>query len=169
METRKAEKVAALATAAVVLAVSLLPLRDIAAWGIRPHCTLVNRLTYHFIHANIFHAVLNAWCFVAVVFVYRITRWHLLAAYVIASSVPCGLLAHISSFTPTVGLSGIVFALFGSVSFQVKRRLYWQSWMLAYLLIGLAIPNCNAFLHIWCYALGLGVALLNKPIAVCRR
>lgn len=169
METRKAEKVAALATAAVVLAVSLLPFRDIAAWGIGPQCTLFNRLTYHFVHANIFHAVLNAWCFVAAVFVYRITGWHLIAAYIIASSVPCGLLAHISSFTPTVGLSGIVFALFGSVSFQVKRRLYWQSWMLAYLLIGLAVPNCNAFLHIWCYVLGLGVALLNKPIAVCRR
>lgn len=165
MDKRKKEKITALLISAVVV---LLPLLVSLEWnevGIYSGCRLHGRLLYSFFHANILHAVLNAWCLLSLVFIYDISYWRMLLAYIIAVTVPVDILdSFINMAAPTVGLSAVVFVLFGSISFEVVRKWYYQGWMLLYLVVGFLFPNTNAWLHLYCYLVGLLVALLNKPV-----
>jgi len=166
MDKRKMEKIAALI---IGVAVILLPLFVSPDWnkvGVYAGCGMQGRLLYSFYHANILHAVLNAWCLLSLVFIYDITKWRLLLAYAIAALVPIDTLGGFidSMALPTVGLSAVVFVLFGSISFDVLRKWYYQAWMLFYLFVGFLSPDSNAWLHLYCYLAGLVVALLNKPI-----
>lgn len=167
MDCRKNEKITALATVAVCIAVALYTwsngLPDV---GIRTGCAFAERLVYPFFHASLLHALINGWVLLAIVFRYDITLYRLLLAYAVAVSVPADTLAWIAPamHIPTVGLSGIVFFLLGSISFQVQRKAYFQSWMVVYLIIGFCLPSINATLHLYSYCIGLIVALLNKPI-----
>lgn len=167
MDKRKVEKVTALLIVAVIVifaapAVYL----DNARLGIHAGCGIVPRLVYPFLHVNIFHAILNGWAFLSLVFVYDITCRRLLLAYLLAVCVPIDALSLLSSSLamPTVGLSGMVYVLFGSISFEVVRKRYYQMCMAFYLFIGFFLPCTNALLHLWCYLCGFIVALLNKPI-----
>lgn len=166
MEERKIEKIATLLTTGIVM---YLTLQDINNWqnvGIYSGCSLQNRFLYSFFHANILHAVLNAWCLISIVFIYDITIWRMLLAFLVAASIPIDSMGTIipGLGVPTVGLSGVVFFLFGSISFEVLRKWYYQLWMMFYILIGFIFPSTNAWLHLYCYASGLFFALLNKPI-----
>lgn len=161
MVGRKAEKIAALLTAVVVICLAAGGVDDWHAVGIYAGCELRGRVLYPFFHTGMLHAVLNAWCWLGVVFIYDIRMWRLLAAYLIAVAVPAGAFG---MTVPTVGLSGVVFALFGAISFEVARRWHYQAWMATYLAVGFLFPGTNAWLHLHCYAMGLLVALLNKPI-----
>lgn len=128
--------------------------------GIYNGCNISCRMIYPFYHANLIHAALNIWCFLSIVFIYDISFWRLCIAYMAAISVPS-----IALFsTPTVGLSGVVFALFGSISFEVERKTYYQLWMLIYIISGFLFPNTNVWIHLYCYIAGLVIAILNKPI-----
>jgi membrane associated rhomboid family serine protease len=159
MDTQKKTKVGTLVIVAIVLCI--LPFDvEWSSVGIYTGCDIWQRLLYSFFHANIVHALLNVWCLLSVVFLYRIKLWVLVAAFLIAMSVPTFCLTS----TPTVGLSGVVFALFAMLSFSVQRKLYYQSWMVFYLVMGFLMPNVNAYLHLYCYTIGFIVALLNKPI-----
>lgn len=162
MDKKKVEKIAALVVAILVCVLALQDIQDWTAVGIYSGCGLTCRLLYPFHHANILHALLNAWCLLSVVFIYETSLWRLALAYIIAVSVPSFCLSDI----PTVGLSGVVFALFGSISFEVERKTYYQLWMLAYLVVGFLFPNTNAWVHLHCYGAGVVVALLNKPIKI---
>lgn len=165
MDKRKMEKVAALVIGATVVLLSFAP-TDWYTVGIYGGCGLQGRFLYSFYHANILHATLNAWCLLSLVFIYDITIWRLLLAYAIAIFIPVDTLAVFSDSmaTPTVGLSAVVFILFGSISFEVRRKWYYQAWMWLYLFVGFLFPNTNAWLHLYCYLAGLVVALLNKPV-----
>lgn len=116
------------------------------------------RFTYHFFHAGVIHAALNLWCFLSVVFFYHISKARMLCAYLAASSIPVFLLAD----TPTVGISGMVFFLFATISFEVQRKLYYQSWMMAYLILGFLMPGTSAWVHFYCYTCGFTIALINR-------
>nr|DAV35007.1 MAG TPA: Rhomboid family [Caudoviricetes sp.] len=165
MDTRKVEKVAALVIAAVVICLSFFKIWDWQNVGIYDGSNMQGRLLYPFFHANTFHALLNSWCLLSVVFIYDIGIGRLLSAYMIAVFVPVDTLGYFMAMdSPTVGLSGMVFALFGSISFEVLRKRYYQSWMIFYLAAGFLLPNTNAVLHLWCYVSGVLVALLNKPV-----
>lgn len=162
MDKTKTAKATALLITIIVLALSWQGSADWSAVGIYEGCPLRTRLLYPFYHANLLHALLNTWCLLSVVFIYDISLWRLSLAYIIAAAVPLCCLHD----TPTVGLSGIVYALFGSISFEVGRRLYYQLWMLFYIAIGLLFPNTNVWIHLYCYLAGCAVALLNKPVKV---
>ena len=143
-------------TKAVSLLISIivccLALQDIQDWsevGIFKDCGPGCRMSYPFYHVNIIHAALNAWCLLSV-------------AYISAVSVPVLCLSNI----PTVGLSGLVFVLFGSVSFEVERKVHYQLWMVVYLVIGFLFPGTNAWVHLYCYLVGCLAALLNKPVKI---
>ena len=161
MDARKAEKVTALVTALAVTGLSLSGVGDWQSVGIYPGCGLPGRLLYPFFHANPVHAALNAWCLLSVVFMYGVSLLRLLFAYAVAVTVPVGAFG---TDMPTVGLSGVVFVLFGSLSFEVRRKAYFQLWMLSYLAIGFLFPNTNAWLHLYCYATGVVAGVLNKPV-----
>lgn len=167
MEKRKTEKITALVISAIVIYLSLSTTRNWEAVGIHAGCGWKGRLLYPFFHANILHAALNAWCLVSIVFLYDVKMWRLLISFVIAATVPARMISLVGDFTtPTVGLSGLVFVLFGSLSFEVQRKWYYQMWMLFYLAAGFLFPNTNAWLHLYCYLGGLAIALLNKPVRI---
>lgn len=162
MEKKKTCKFAALAISTIALILTLFVSADWRSVGVYVGCPLYCRAIYHIFHANIVHAAINAWCLLSIVFIYNISIKRLLLAFCAAASVP----AFCLSVTPTVGLSGVVYFLLGSLSFEVARFLYYQFWMALFIALGFFIPNSNALLHLYCYAVGFAVALLNKPIKI---
>lgn len=168
MDKKKAGKISALIISILVFCLALQNVDNWEAVGIYSGCRLTCRVVYPLYHANLLHALLNAWCLLSVVFIYDTSLWRLAFAYVIAISYPVDTLANlvVETLDPTVGMSGLVFALFGSISFEVQRKAYYQLWMLAYLLVGFMFPNTNAWVHLYCYIVGLLVALLNKPVKI---
>ncbi|MFI3293100.1 MAG: rhomboid family intramembrane serine protease [Rikenellaceae bacterium] len=169
MEKRKVEKSATLILGVVVICLSFVRI-DSHIVGIYPNCHLLGRVLYPLFHANLLHATLNIWCLLSLVFMYNIRTWRLLLSYVISATVPIGCIASLwgGSQLPTIGLSGVVFVLFGSISFEVSRKWYYQMWMVAYIVIGFFNQGVNAWLHLYCYIIGLVIALLNKPIKIDR-
>lgn len=184
MDTKKTAKITALIISIGVLCLTLMDNIDYTAVGIYAGCGTTSRLLYTFFHAGMVHAVINVWCLLSVVFIYDISIWRLLLSYSIAATIPIDTLTSLcntvfidlnvlidtndlfNATTPTVGLSGLVFVLFGSISFEVERKVYYQLWMIAYIIIGFLFPNTNAWLHLYCYLAGCIVALLNKPIII---
>lgn len=162
MDTTKTAKIISLITCCLVICLSVLGTSDNGISGVYKGCGWVERMCYHFMHANIFHTLMNVWCLLSIVFMYNVTLWRFATAFAIAVSIPEICLLHI----PTIGLSGVIFALMGSISFEVERKLYYQAWIFAYLALGFVIPNVNAWLHVYCYLVGVAVALINKPIRI---
>lgn len=166
MERRKAEKSAALVLAAIVLTLAACGLpADVSLFSLRAGCALSARMAYPFVHAGLVHAALNAWCLLVLVFTCDITWRRLLVAYAVALCVPVSLLAPLvpAFHLPTVGLSGVVYALLGTISFEVARRRRFQLWMVGLLALGFVLPGCAAALHLCTYLGGLLIAWLNKP------
>ena len=145
---------------AVVHAITAWP--ELARIALAEDCPFFARVVYPLFHASFLHAALNAWCLLSVIFIYDVSFFHLITACLIASSFPVSLV----SCGPTVGASGICFALLGIISPQVQRKLYYHTWVVSIILSGFIIPFvCNLFslsvaqpnnwLHIWCYLIGL--------------
>jgi len=113
------------------------------------------RMLYHFFHANFLHALCNVWCLLALVFYYHI-RWPEFAlAWAVAALVPAFCIT-----APTVGLSGICFALMGIVFPRVARKGLYLSWMAGFLALGFLFPAVAAVLHLWCFAIGCAVGYI---------
>lgn len=163
MEKKKTTQIASIVIACCICSLSLLHCEWIDV-GISNSSNWHCRLTFHFFHANLLHAALNAWCLLCITFKYGISLRNLLAAFIIAASIPPFILHD----TPTVGLSGVIFACLASFSFVVKRKLYFHAWTLFYIGCGFLFPNTNALLHLYCYALGFIWTFLNKPIIIAR-
>lgn len=162
MEKKKNGKIAALITTVIVIAIALKGNHNWQEVGIGTEGRYATRLIYHFYHASVLHTAINCWSLLSAVFIYEISLRRILTAYAVAASVPAICL----SDQPTVGLSAILFTLFGTLAFQVKRKCYYQTWMMAFIAIGFLFPNTNAWLHLYCYLAGVIAALLNKQIKV---
>jgi membrane associated rhomboid family serine protease len=123
-------------------------------------CDITARLCYHFFHANVFHAICNIWCLLALAFYYDIEDWELLLAFIIAATVPSVAMAS----QPIVGASGVCFALMGIVFHKVARKKYYLSWIIPIVAIGFIIPGMAATLHLYCFAVGIAVALVYSKV-----
>lgn len=145
---------------ALVVAVCCLALSFTDGVGVSSGCGIPERLCYHFFHANIFHALCNVWCLLSIVFTFSVPLWLFLAAFGIAILIPPFLL----SATPTMGLSGVCFALLGMMMWQVRRKVYYTSWALAFIVVGFLFPQVNALMHLYCYVAGQMVGFLNAPV-----
>lgn len=156
----KIEKTIGLFISIIAVITSLIFVPDWNVVGVYVRCGLLQRLGYSLFHASLFHAVINAWCFLSIIFLYAVKAWQLIVAYLIAVSVPDFAL----SLTPTVGLSSVCFALFGMILFQVKRKVYYNVCMASYILFGFIFTQVNGWLHLYSYVAGLLVGLLNMPI-----
>lgn len=132
--------------------------------GVSIQSQLKARLVYSFFHANIFHALVNLWCFLSIMFIYKASLWRLLFAYVVAILVPDWALCD----TPTVGLSCVCYAMLGTYSFEVQRKLYYFAWMAAYIGIGFILPGVNAMIHLYAYSAGLIYSLLFAPLCTTK-
>ncbi|WP_304423465.1 rhomboid family intramembrane serine protease [uncultured Duncaniella sp.] len=164
MVRQKEAKNAALLTAVVIILMSFTYVPDWSAVGVAVGCPSAARLVYSFFHASPLHAAVNAWCLICVVFLYDVSIWRLLTAYIVAVVVPGFLLSDV----PTVGLSCVCYFLLGSLIFEVKRKLYFMSCMALYIAVGFLFPSVNAVIHVYGYLAGLLVGLLNAPLSCLR-
>lgn len=167
MARETAAKAAALAISAltIILCVGFDASADRV--GLYPGALFVNRFTYHFFHVSFLHVLLNAWCLLSVVFLYDISWLTLLGAFLMAASFPVDSLSVIlpCAFSlPTIGLSGVCYALMGRIAFMTERKIYYQLWLWFYIALGFAFPNVNGWLHLYCYLVGLFIGFINKPL-----
>jgi len=154
-------------SAAVVLYCIHIPVLDV---GLYPGAPFVHRVLYQFFHASWLHLVVNCWALLSIVFCYRITWPMMLSCFLIAASYPVNHLEFLYGGTvlPTIGLSGLCYALLGRYSWQfsgfIKRRLIYHCWFAVFIGIGFFFPQSNAWLHLYCYLCGVLLAQLNRPI-----
>lgn len=164
MVRRTLETSAALLIPLATLAIAAFASPGWSAVGVCRGCSILQRLAYSFFHASVIHAAVNAWCFISILFIYHVSWLRIAVAYAIAVSAP----AFVLSSIPTVGLSALCFALLGSITFQVKRKLYYNGCMALYIALGFFFPLVNGWLHLYSYVAGLIVGFLNMPIQ-CRK
>lgn len=156
MVCRTIEKTSTLLLAVACVAVSMAYTPEWEAVGLSHTCGWAQRFVFSFFHASLFHAVLNMWCLLSVVFLYPVSWLHMLIAYAIAVVTP----ACFAGTVPTVGFSVVYFALLGIVSFMMERKLYFHSCMGICLLTGFFIPQVNGLVHLYGYIAGIFVGFL---------
>jgi len=164
MVCRTIEKTTGLLIAFFILILAMIYVPDWESVGVSYGCGILQRFSYSFFHASFIHAVINIWCFLSILFLYEVTRWQIVIAYIIAVIAPGFALTSV----PTVGLSAVCYAMFGLIAFQVKRKLYYNVCMALYIALGFFFPLVNGWLHLYSYVAGLFVGFLNMPIQ-CRK
>lgn len=130
---------------------------------LQPDCGITGRLCYHMFHANVFHAICNIWCLLALAFYYDIEDWELVLAFIIAATVPSWFLSPLPSLlspVKAIGFSGVCFALMGIVYHKVARKRYYLSWIIPIVAVGFIIPGMAAMLHCYCFIVGITAALV---------
>ena len=159
MVREKEAKISALVyvVTAFVLCFIKLPLVEV---GIHKGCSFCSRLLYPFVHANIFHCLVNCWCLLSLVFILDVSILELAISYVIAVLAPVGFWGQV---TPTVGLSGLLYCLVGIYTFKVRKKIKWLLWWSFFLGIGFFFAASANLLHLWCFACGLIIGFLNSP------
>lgn len=137
-----------------VIGISLIPFEEI---GLYDGCSILGRLSYPFLHQNVFHALCNLFVFHQC---YRFMPqcWNLLVFYLFAISYP------FPSSTPIIGLSGLVYAYMGYIAPHVEQKAKYNITIAIYLVIGFIFPNMAVGTHIYCYMLGLLWGYLNAPL-----
>lgn len=125
--------------------------------GLYRGCTVLQRVSYPFFHQNVFHAIINIWVFHQCYRFFPCIR-NLSVFYVMAVSYP------FASYTPIIGLSGLVYAYMGYIAPRVERKVRYNLTILAYISIGFVFPNMAMGVHIYCYVLGLLWGYLNAPL-----
>jgi membrane associated rhomboid family serine protease len=165
MDKREVEKVISLCLALTLLLVCLCATCELSDVGLRSGCGLTARLLYPFFHANLLHLAINLYVLLSFVFLGRISLCRLCAAYLVAVSVPIGLLASLFPIAdkPIVGLSGVLFYLSGVVSFEVPDKSLYQLTIWINILVGLVLPATSVTVHLYCFVVGIIVAVLNRP------
>ena len=111
----------------------------------------IEHFLYPISHANIVHLLVNILCLWMVRCPVNILVTYTVA--VIASYLPAVSLYGLQEI-PTMGFSGILFAMVGITWGRVQRfkdMFIKNKW---YLIIPFFIPNINAFVHIYCLLLG---------------
>lgn len=114
--------------------------------------------TYQFLHVSMWHLAINLWSMWTLTTTYKIRIWHLITAYLISAS------PFFYGDIPTVGLSGMCFALMGVIWYQVLRVKLYHIWIVGFILVGYLFPASNAKLHLYCYAIGFIIGWLNRPV-----
>lgn len=158
----KAEKDTALIISAIVIILSVV-MPNPTGIGMSADSPLWTHLTYQWFHSGIIHALLNVWCLLSIVFIYNVSIFRMLTAFVVSASVPASLIGDIQ----VIGMSGICYALLGLLSFSVNRKLYYQVYLWSAILFGLVLPNIAVGVHAFCFAIGTFLSLLTTPIFKC--
>ena len=157
---QKLSKLIGLTTAIYILISVFIWNTDGHEVAITVHSNIQARLCYSFFHVSCFHALLNAWCLLSIIFIHNISPSRLCLAYAIAVCAPDIVLSE----TPTIGLSALCFALLGIISLQVRDRLYFNICIALYIGVALLSPGVNAWLHLYAYLTGVSLALMIYPI-----
>ena len=162
MLRRKKTKAAALLAGAVIIVLGIA--MPATTYGLHADCSLAERMTYPFLHANILHAGLNVYVLLSAVFLYDVSPRQLILSYLIAISFPITQLSSLNSQLSTqitVGLSGINYALMALIIPQVAQPRPYILTVLSYILVGFLFPNCNNLLHLYCFLLAIPFCMLR--------
>lgn len=118
-------------------------LREGGAWW--------ERFAYEMCHANVWHLAANVFFLVMLMYSGLKNMWlSYLLAYLIAASAP-------ALGVPTMGMSGVCYALMGMCSWQVRNKWRYHAWSAALIGMCLLWPGVvNNVLHVWSYVLGVG-------------
>ena len=123
---------------------------------------LLCRLAYPFIHAHPLHAAVNGWVLLQLSFRTPLTLRRLLLAFVVAWSCPAFIAVWpTASSSSVVGLSGVLYALFGMWMPHVARRLRYNAIVALWLAAGLCTTSVAVGLHLYCYLLGILLGFLQ--------
>ena len=131
----------------IVCAVMLMLGIDAMLVGIYDGCRWHQHLTYQFFHANIFHLAANLYVMWLCITRFKLSQWQMLMCFIISAMAPATLPM------PTIGASGIVYAMLGIINTMVVEKLRFAMWIAVYIAIS-ALFNCNWSIHLCCYALG---------------
>lgn len=156
MLRRKKTKIASLLLIVLMIILMFAPvsLYDV---GVYRHCPIINRLTYNFFHANGVHLALNAWCFLSCIFLADVPASVLIASFIIACTVP------VYSDIPTIGLSGVCFALLGFIMLKVKNKVNYNIYIaISIILPTVLLDSVNNLVHAYCYIVAVIVGLIFK-------
>lgn len=129
----------------------IISVMNVHANGIRKGCSIIERFEYPFFHANIFHAAINIYVYLGMVFLLGTSLIDMFIAYVISACVPTFLL----SDTTTIGLSGVVYALIGMNTFKVANPLKYTFSVIIPLAFTSLLPLVAVGVHAWCYVVGV--------------
>ena len=134
--------------------------------GLLPGAQFYRRFTYVFFHANWLHLAVNCWALLSIMFLCRVNVPMLLASFAIAASYPINALAFLYQVPvlPTLGASGLCYALLGRLSLTVSHKLRYLLWMIPFLSLGFIFKVSNGWLHLYCYLLGVILSALNMPV-----
>lgn len=144
---------------------------------------LLCRLAYPFIHAHPLHAAVNGWVLLQLAFRTPLTLHRLLLAFVVAWSCPAfiavwptagtylfvgtsamvdpsAMTALTAGPSTVVGLSGVLYALFGMWMPRVANRLRYNAIVALWLAAGLCTTSVAVGLHLYCYLLGILLSIL---------
>ena len=143
MQVAKIEIVAFGIACAVMLMLGI----DAMLVGIYVGCRWYQHLTYQFFHANIFHLAVKLYVMWLCVTRFKLSQRQMLMCFIISAMVPATLPM------PTIGASGIVYAMLGIINTMVAKKLRFAMWIAVYIAIS-ALFNCNWSIHLCCYALG---------------
>ncbi len=123
---------------------------------------LLCRLAYPFIHAHPLHAAVNGWVLLQLSFRTPLTLRRLLLAFVVAWSCPAFIAVWpTASSSSIVGLSGVLYALFGMLMPRVANRLRYNAIVALWLAAGLCTTSVAVGLHLYCYLLGILLSFLQ--------
>ena len=123
---------------------------------------LLCRLAYPFIHAHPLHAAVNGWVLLQLAFRTPLTLRRLLLAFVVAWICPAFIAVWpTASSSSVVGLSGVLYALFGMWMPHVARRLRYNAIVALWLAAGLCATSVAVGLHLYCYLLGVLFGILQ--------
>ena len=145
---------------------------------------LLCRLAYPFIHAHPLHAAVNGWMLLQLSFRTPLTLRRLLLAFVVAWSCPAfiavwptagtdlfvgtsamvdpsAMTALTAAPSTVVGLSGVLYALFGMWMPRVANRLRYNAIVALWLAAGLCTTSVAVGLHLYCYLLGILLSILH--------
>lgn len=130
-----------------ICAVMLLLGIDAHSVGVYDGCRWYQHLTYQFFHANIFHLAANLYVMWLCATRLKLSQRQMLLCLAISAMTPA------TSLMPTIGASGIVYAMLGIINTMVVEKLRFAMWIAVYIAIS-ALFNCNWSIHLYCYALG---------------
>ena len=145
---------------------------------------LLCRLAYPFIHAHPLHAAVNGWVLLQLSFRTPLTLRRLLLAFVVAWSCPAfiavwptagtdlfvgtsaivdpsAMTALTAGPSTVVGLSGVLYALFGMLMPRVANRLRYNAIVALWLVAGQCATSVAVGLHLYCYLLGILLGFLQ--------
>lgn len=125
--------------------------------GLHSYCSLLERLLYPFIHANILHLVVNLYIFNLCFYKCNMSVRQMALSFLIALFAP-------SSLINVVGLSGVCFALFGILFAHIKKgkRKTYLTQVFVTILIGLVVPHLAWSVHLFCFIIGMVLGLIFK-------